>query len=229
MKGLLERLFGQRPPCKCGKNMYPIRRNVPIFVCVCGTLKIGKNTISMSPGGTNVMRWSATQAALALGDLGMDVSTGEPQAFVGGSSKAILTTASLQQSLFTFTHTSGASSTGALSFTPRFAIYTGAAQNASAPNGGDWYFMTGFATGTGGNQRGAAGGYAQGSGSPQDPGGAGSFSNTAIAGFGTAIQNSAQFTGFSRTLTVTAFSSAGITLTWNLAVNAHNGNLLVVG
>lgn len=226
MKSLLERLFGSRPPCNCGKKMYAIRRNVPIFVCVCGMLKVGKNTISMSPAGSNVMRWSATQAALAAGDLGMDVATGEPQAFVGGSSKAILTTASLQQSLFTFTHTSGASSTGALGFTPRFAIYTGAVQVSSV----EISIATGFATGTAGNARANCFGFNQGSGSPIDPGGTAATELSGIGGHAQTIQGTPTYsTGFSRVLDVTAFSSAGITLTWSLAVTSHQGSLLVVG
>lgn len=223
MKGMLELIFGPRPPCKCGKKMYPIRRNVPIFVCVCGTLKVGTNTMSMSPGGTNVLRWSATQAALAAGDIGMDVGTGEPQAFVGGSSKPVLTTASLVQSVFSFTHTSGAASTGALGFTPRFAIYSGAVREAS----NTMQHIVGFAIGTGASAIAAGLAVDVASGSQVS---SGEGDDDAIGG--ASVASGAFLTVFGKDLDVTAFGSGGITLTWSLALSAtaaHAGKLLVVG
>lgn len=42
-------------------------------------LMLGKNTITMSPGVTDVVRWSGSQATLAGGDIGMNVTTGEPK------------------------------------------------------------------------------------------------------------------------------------------------------
>lgn len=192
--------------------MYSLRRNVPIFVCVCGAMKIGKNTITMSPGGTDVVRWSATQAATTLGDIGMDVTTGEPQAFIGGASRSILTTFSNQQSLFSFTHSSGAASTGALGFTPRFCIYTGAFENSAATS---FTFSTGFATGTGSLARGACASTTNLTAGDDD----------AIAG----ISTSSWASTFNRDLDVTAFSSSGIELTWSGTINNHAGKLLVIG
>lgn len=46
--------------------------------------KFGKNSITVDPGGVDVIRWSGTQAAIAAGDIGMNVVSGRPQAFVGG-------------------------------------------------------------------------------------------------------------------------------------------------
>jgi hypothetical protein len=51
---------------------------------------VGSNTISSSPGGVDVVRWSGTQAALALGDLGMDVGTGRGQQFRSGATRGVL-------------------------------------------------------------------------------------------------------------------------------------------
>lgn len=42
-------------------------------------LTVGKNSISMSPGGTDVVQWSASQVTSAGGDIGMNVTTGEPK------------------------------------------------------------------------------------------------------------------------------------------------------
>ena len=53
-------------------------------------LKFGSNTIDLSPSGVgDVIRWSGTQAALAAGDLGMDVSTGRPSAVIDDVVKAL--------------------------------------------------------------------------------------------------------------------------------------------
>jgi len=57
-------------------------------------LKTGFATITGSPSGVgDLFRWSGTQAAVALGDLGMDVATGRPSMYVGGSAKAAAFTA----------------------------------------------------------------------------------------------------------------------------------------
>lgn len=59
---------------------------------LCGAfnmLKVGGNTISLSPAG-DVIRWSGTQAALALGDLGMNVATGRPSAFISGAARNLI-------------------------------------------------------------------------------------------------------------------------------------------
>jgi len=42
-------------------------------------LMIGKQTISLSPGGTDVVQWSASQVTSSGGQIGMDTSTGEPK------------------------------------------------------------------------------------------------------------------------------------------------------
>jgi hypothetical protein len=70
-----------------------LKRGFPQRVCRCGSLhatelKIGKNTITLSPAGVgDVARWSATQNALAAGDIGMNVLTGRPQAFIQGENR----------------------------------------------------------------------------------------------------------------------------------------------
>lgn len=46
---------------------------------------VGENSITLSPAGVgDVARWSATKNAVAEGDLGMDVATGLPNAFIAG-------------------------------------------------------------------------------------------------------------------------------------------------
>jgi hypothetical protein len=87
----------------------------------------------------------------------------------------------------------------------------------------------GFATGTGANQRGAGISNVVVN-SPQSNGVTVTSDDAAIFGETTAIQNTASIqSGFTRQLQVTAFGSGGITLTWSSAVNAHHGNLLVIG
>jgi hypothetical protein len=50
-------------------------------------LVAGENSITLSPSGSDVIRWSGTQSPSAMGDLGMDVSTGRPQAYISGASR----------------------------------------------------------------------------------------------------------------------------------------------
>jgi hypothetical protein len=46
----------------------------------------GDGSITLSPAGVgDVTRWSATKLAAQLGDIGMDLATGRPSTFVGGS------------------------------------------------------------------------------------------------------------------------------------------------
>lgn len=53
----------------------------------------GKNSITCSPAGVgDVIRWSATKLAVAIGDIGMDVATGRPSVFVGGVATPLATT-----------------------------------------------------------------------------------------------------------------------------------------
>lgn len=76
----------------------PIRRGFPQMICRCGAMKsrgmvVGENTITLSPAGVgDVIRWSATQAPVAAGDIGMNVTTGNPQAFIGGAAKDLAST-----------------------------------------------------------------------------------------------------------------------------------------
>lgn len=133
---------------------------------------------------------------------------------------------SVQVALFSFGHSSGTASTGAIGFTPKFAIYTGAIQISSAEMG----IAQGFAIGTAGNARANGFSFNVGPGAPQLPGATSAADQNAIGGEASAVQNAAQFTGgFSADLDVTAFSAAGIDLTWSTPVNNHIGNLLVVG
>lgn len=69
-----------------------VKPGFPQRFCLCGAIKarenvIGQNTITLSPGGTDVARWSTTQAAVAAGDIGMNTTSGRAQFFVGGSSQ----------------------------------------------------------------------------------------------------------------------------------------------
>lgn len=71
----------------------PIRRGFPQMICRCGAMKsrgmvVGENTITVSPAGVgDVIRWSATKAPVAAGDIGMNVTTGNPQAFVSAAAR----------------------------------------------------------------------------------------------------------------------------------------------
>lgn len=60
---------------------------------ICGSfqnLTVGENSITSSPAGVgDVIRWSANKAAMAAGDLGMNVTSGRGQLFVSGTSKDI--------------------------------------------------------------------------------------------------------------------------------------------
>jgi hypothetical protein len=68
-----------------------ICRGLPHSACKCGFLKVssvqvGRNTITMSPSGVgDVARWSATQTAPAVGDVGMNVTTGRLQFNLSGT------------------------------------------------------------------------------------------------------------------------------------------------
>lgn len=47
----------------------------------------GKKSITIAAANVDLIRWSATQAALAAGDIGMNTTTGRPSMFVGGSAR----------------------------------------------------------------------------------------------------------------------------------------------
>lgn len=129
--------------------------------------------------------------------------------------------------IFSFSHVSGSQSTGALSFVPKVAFYVGNANYGGS--GGDAACAAGFAIGTLANARACSFDFVEGPGSPQLPGGSAGVGPDSIGGFLRAIQNNAQTSSFDRRLQVTAFSIAGITLTWDIAVNSHSGHLLVLG
>lgn len=129
--------------------------------------------------------------------------------------------------LFTFGHTSGTASTGALGFTPKVAFYVGNSNYGGS--GGDAAASAGFSIGTLGNSRAAGVDSVEGPGAPSLPGFSGGQDSAAIGGLIRAIQNSVQNSSFDRRLQVTAFSAAGISLTWDVAVNGHQGHLLVIG
>lgn len=135
-------------------------------------------------------------------------------------------TTGLQTATFVFNHSTGTASTGAIGFTPKFCLYYGA---ISINGAGQVAIANGFATGVGA-ARANSFSFTEGPGSPQLPGMTAASASGFIGGESTPIQNTASFsTGFSIALSVTAFSSAGIDLTWSSTVNGHQGFLLVIG
>lgn len=74
-----------------------LRRGIALRLCKCGAvrtpvdgLKVGENTISLSPAGVgDVMRWSASKTAVALGDIGMNKTTGRMSFFINGDNRDI--------------------------------------------------------------------------------------------------------------------------------------------
>jgi len=53
-------------------------------------VSFGEHSITVSPGGVgDVVRWTATQVALAAGDVGMDVTSGRIQQFVAGLTRSV--------------------------------------------------------------------------------------------------------------------------------------------
>lgn len=59
-------------------------------------VQFGQESISLSPvGAGDVIRWSGTQLSTALGDVGMDVSTGRLSMYVGGATRAVAHTGEL--------------------------------------------------------------------------------------------------------------------------------------
>lgn len=88
--GLLDRLIhgGPRPTCKCGKRMRPLVRGVPIFVCACGSMRFGSNTVTLD-GVLDLIRWTTSGTPVSAGEVGMDLATGRPTAFIGNASRAL--------------------------------------------------------------------------------------------------------------------------------------------
>lgn len=72
-----------------------VKRGFPQRVCRCGLLRAtsivaGENSITLSPSGVgDVIRWSATKAAVAAGDIGMNTTTGRLSMFVSGAAQDV--------------------------------------------------------------------------------------------------------------------------------------------
>jgi hypothetical protein len=96
---------------------------------------VGKNSIRVgSSTGADLIRWTGSQAALAAGDIGMNITSGSPQAFIRGANvdmafrvQVIATNASAQ----TFVSSVGATVTNwtegldtATAFNPTTGIFT---------------------------------------------------------------------------------------------------------
>lgn len=168
-------------------------------------------------GATGVQGGTGVQGVQGQTGVGAQGTTGA-QGATGASS--------ITAAVFSFSHISGSASTGALGFTPKAAWYTGSVNNGT---GADECHANGFAIGTGTNQR-SAGFSNNVANSPQSNGVTATTDGQAIFGQNTSIQNTAtQSAAWARELQVTAFGAGGITLTWSSAVNAHSGNLLVIG
>lgn len=133
-------------------------------------------------------------------------------------------TGGLNVLMFSMTHTSGTFSTGALGFTPKFAVYSGAVAGPLA-EANTFDHVVGFATGAGTaiaagivvNDDPASSGLDNNSGGDDD----------AIGGHITA--DGSFKTSFAIDLDVTAWSAAGIDLTWTGSVTGHRGKLIVIG
>lgn len=72
-------------------NWKSLETEYPKF-CACGAMRVpsmhsGKNSITIAAANVDLIRWSGTQAALALGDIGMNTTTGRPSMFVDGSAR----------------------------------------------------------------------------------------------------------------------------------------------
>lgn len=50
---------------------------------------VGEHSITLDPGGSDVIRWSATTNAAQAGDVGMNTTTGRPSAFIGGAAQKL--------------------------------------------------------------------------------------------------------------------------------------------
>jgi hypothetical protein len=56
-------------------------------------MRAGRNSITLGPSGNDLVRWSATQASTAAGDLGMNTTSGRPSEFVSSVAQDITNTA----------------------------------------------------------------------------------------------------------------------------------------
>lgn len=71
--------------------LWPWQRSRRCIKCgVFESLTVGQNSITLSPAGVgDVIRWSATKAAVAAGDLGMNQTSGKPSAYIAAASAAV--------------------------------------------------------------------------------------------------------------------------------------------
>jgi hypothetical protein len=88
MLRLLDKLIGPRPPCKCGGRMVPVRRGYPVYVCKCGSMKFGDRTVTLD-GVLDLIRWTTSGTPTVAGEVGMDLTTGRPRAFVFNASQVL--------------------------------------------------------------------------------------------------------------------------------------------
>jgi len=176
------------------------------------------DVIAISPDSAT----GATVAPLSVGANGAGVAVDNSTIVHTGGTLSASTDGNLQVATFTFTHVSGASSTGALSFEPKLAIYMGAFDNAASTLTGR---TTGFATGTGTamceffsiNDAGTA----PTTGTDLDSIGG---IETGAGGYRAAATSELNVTVFSK--------AAGIELTWagtDVPLGSHQGFLVVLG
>jgi len=131
--------------------MVPLRRGIPIFVCPCGSMKFGKNTITLDPA--NLIRWSGSGVPAVLGEVGMDVVTGRLQQFVGGAARAVANLTDISSGGYTFDEFSDiASGTFVTSVVfPTFAAIPGASLPFTQVVAGDiLVFVNGMSITSGG-------------------------------------------------------------------------------
>ena len=102
MFGLLQKLVRRNGPMVHTKDTEhvwePIRKGFEAsgpFVCRCGalgtkSLKVGKRSINLSPGGVDVIRWTGGSTDPQItGDIGMNVTSGRPKLLVGGRIRGV--------------------------------------------------------------------------------------------------------------------------------------------
>lgn len=96
LETIRRKVFGVRPDLdpQHQHKFVPMRRGFPQVMCRCGLIgvrgvKSGENSISVGNGSVDIIRWSASQAPLAAGDIGMDTATGRIRQFRGGVARDV--------------------------------------------------------------------------------------------------------------------------------------------
>lgn len=77
---------------KIGHIWFPFWWKRNRFCLICGVaeeLKVGSNSITLGPGGNDIIRFTGTHAAVQMGDVAMDVGTGRPCIFAESGSRPI--------------------------------------------------------------------------------------------------------------------------------------------